>query len=353
MSLPPRTLSVCTQQTWIVENTDVTSLKLHVDPQFVHRTLATQILGRPATGDIGGLSDELVEHLVASGVEDIRVAAAQGRLSHLTGRIALIRAGFYFNRQGTGTSRRVEFHDSITVDDDLVVEVRGELDPARFEANSPHANLRGRAHVFVAGVVLEAGDDPPTVRLRPVLIGFPYFLPPGDKRDAMFALRTAELSYVDVDQFGLAADDLSSPVPKPLLERLFEMSENEVKHAFAGILGQPFVPKDRPDETSDLVAQVSVGGTVMTAAFALKGPGGKRRPWTLYPGGMGKHGDQAIKLFHEPASLVIVQHVSHISESVRHLLEALALRHQKRFCLIDGAGTVRILAKAGLISPGA
>jgi hypothetical protein len=65
------------------------------------------------------------------------------------------------------------------MDDGLEVDVVGEFDPARFEANSPNENLSGQAHVFIAGIAKDVMTDPAKVELRPLLVGFPIFCSEG------------------------------------------------------------------------------------------------------------------------------------------------------------------------------
>jgi hypothetical protein len=324
------------------------ALEFHVDPQFIHRGLAAQVLGREAPRDLGVLADALSRHLISSKTDDVRIAALENRLGGLVGRLVTLRAGLYFRREGQGPNERVLFHSAVRVDGVANVDVSGELDPARFEANSPNSNLAGQVHVFVAGIALEADDAAPRIRIRPLIIGFPYFAPLGAKTDAVVAPRSAQINYIEIDQFELNSDALATPVSPSELARLFSTPETRVREAFALILGQPYIPKDRPDETSDLVSEISIRGQPVIAAFAFKGPGGKPRPWTLHPRQMGKNGDQAVKLFYEPANVVIVQHCSRIAESVRHIMEALAVKSGKRYTLIDGANTVRILRRANL-----
>lgn len=92
-----------------------------------------------------------------------------------------------------------------------------------------------------------------------------------------------------------------------------------------------------------------MSGNRLRAAFALKGPGGKPKPWTLHPDKMGLRGDQGIRLFHEPTDIQVTQHCCQIAESVRHLMDALVSMHERRHMIIDGDGTARILLGAGLL----
>ncbi len=90
------------------------------------------------------------------------------------------------------------------------MQVEGEFDPHRFEANSAWGNLSGRRHVFIAGVATEVDEEPPRVVVRPLLIGLPYFAPAGEA-DPQFAPRRPEIFCWDVDQFRLDEGDRMTP----------------------------------------------------------------------------------------------------------------------------------------------
>ena len=60
---------------------------------------------------------------------------------------------------------------------------------------------------------------------------------------------------------------------------------------------------------------------------------------------MGKRGDQLVRAFEEPVDLVVIQHCNQIANTVVRQEEAMAFdpRQPLRYCIIDGADTVRIL----------
>jgi hypothetical protein len=324
-------------------------LDFHVDPQFVHRQLASQALGADERADLGMFADQITEAILDRQVPDIRVMVIKKELGTIEHQLVTIRSGFYFRRTGSGSSKRIHFRDKIRVDEATELRVEGEFDPHRFESHSARDNLSGRKNVFMAGIATEVKGEPPHVVLRPLLIGFSYFAPAGDRKYFHRQYRP-EIFCSDVDQFRLDERDRMTPAKESELRRLFEMPEQRVKETFGQILGLSTVPADWGGEHSDLVADISIGGVSARAAFAFKGPGGKPGPWTLYPANMGKRGDQAVRLFAEQADVMIVQHCSIIAEAVRHIMEALATSKQRRYMLIDGDWTVRILKKAGLLT---
>lgn len=127
------------------------------------------------------------------------------------------------------------------------------------------------------------------------------------------------------------------------LKKLQGILESEVKSAFAEILGEPFVPKDSPSETSDLqTTQLLLEGEQVSAVFAFKGRG-VPRPLTV--ANSSKHGDQIAKLFAEPAELVIFQHCDKVTSHFRATMRAFATRidRLRPFMIIDGNDTVRVL----------
>lgn len=134
--------------------------------------------------------------------------------------------------------------------------------------------------------------------------------------------------------------------PQPSAEELVhlrEIPESSVKAAFAEIIGEPEVPKDWGGEYSDLfTTTISIDGRRIPTAILFKGPS-QFAPMT--PRSLGKNGDQIVRLFDEPADLVIVQHCHVVKQAVRKQLRAFATQpgHPRRYCVIDGYDTLRIL----------
>jgi GrpB-like predicted nucleotidyltransferase (UPF0157 family) len=60
---------------------------------------------------------------------------------------------------------------------------------------------------------------------------------------------------------------------------------------------------------------------------------------------MGKRGDQLLRAFEEPVEIVVVQHCAKIENTVVRFAEALAANpsRPKRYCILDGADTYRLL----------
>jgi hypothetical protein len=327
------------------------SLEFHVDPQFLNRPLAAQALGVDQYAVYWNISDQITAAVVDQQLPDLRLVAISGEISAIEHQIVTIQSGFYFRRIDEGARQRIQFRDRIKVDQGTELTVEGTIDPSRFETNSARDNLSGRKNVFVVGLATEVQEENLRIEIRPLMIGIPYFAQKRERElDKVFRSNRPEIHCADVDQFNLDTSDLRMPASGPELKQLFAMPEQSVKEAFGRILGLSSVPADWGGENSDLVADLSIRGVWGRGSFAFKGPGGKPKPWTLYPANMGHRGDQAVRLFADPADIMIVQHCSVVAESVRHIMEALAVKNQKRFMLINGDYTVRILRKAGLLT---
>lgn len=123
------------------------------------------------------------------------------------------------------------------------------------------------------------------------------------------------------------------------------ISEDEIKLKICEIL-KDTPQKDWGGEFNDHFSNsLTIGGKRFTTAFLLKGPAGGNKFKEMIPTFLGKNGDQINRLSKTPAELIILQHCHDIGEAVRETLKAFAVAPhiQKRFCLIDGRDTFRIL----------
>lgn len=120
--------------------------------------------------------------------------------------------------------------------------------------------------------------------------------------------------------------------------------------AFAEIISESEVPNDWGGEQFDLWSTViSVEGQRLRTAIAFKGPA-RFRPMTI--ASLGKNGDQIDRLAQTAADLMVVQHCHTITAPVVNMLKAYAsnFRDPKRYMLIDGSDTIRILRHFGYLS---
>ena len=65
---------------------------------------------------------------------------------------------------------------------------------------------------------------------------------------------------------------------------------------------------------------------------------------------LGKNGDQIVRLAHEPAEILIVQHCHDIASAVIETLKVFATQpsNPRFFCLVDGRESLRLLNAFGL-----
>ena len=218
-------------------------------------------------------------------------------------------------------------------------EVRGEMKNAHLVSDTATTILSGKCRKLVAGQFEFSGTQ---VLVHPWIIG--------DMIQDMSGLpipwsNTVRVFPQQIDCFAGMANERRTTAAE--ISALKEVPEEVVKHAFAEIVGEPFVPKDWGGEKSDLsTSRLSVGGLPTSAAFIFKGPS---VPGPMHLSKMGKNGDQLVRAFDEPVELVVVQHCNQITNPVVRVAEALAsnLGRPRRYCIIDGADTVAILKSHG------
>lgn len=143
------------------------------------------------------------------------------------------------------------------------------------------------------------------------------------------------------------AQTVQDRLTKASLDLLKDVPEADVKAAFAEIINEPMVPKDWGGEASDLFSsRVVLDGRRIATAFLFKGPA-KFHPMT--PAHLGKNGDQIGRLFSEPADLLVLQHCHEVTVAVRRQMRAYAqqMGNPRRFCIIDGYDTLRVLKAYG------
>jgi hypothetical protein len=222
--------------------------------------------------------------------------------------------------------------------------VEFEFHDEHLTAGSSWTELAGQKRMFVLGLVTDIQDT--VIKCLPIVIGNivdPGSVLPGDAGPWHFHL---ELHVDRIDTFS-KAEAIDQPRTKAALTRLKDIPEAEIKKAFAEIIDEPTVPKDWGGESSDLFSsRVVVQGQRVSTAFLLKGPA-KFHPMT--PADLGKNGDQIGRLFNEPADLLVLQHCHEVTTAVRKQMRAYAqqMGNPRRFCIIDGYDTLRILQAYG------
>ena len=205
---------------------------------------------------------------------------------------------------------------------------------------SPGELLTGKvADLFVLAQAI--GVEKAEVAAVPVFIG--YLREQGPFEIALRAGRN-ELYIDNIDNF-----EQVRQVRNPSLEALDvlrDIPEQDIKRAFAEVIGEPDIPKDWGGESSDLVTtQLRVGGQRVSAAFLFKGPAGGRKFREMEVSDLGKRGDQIERLATEPVDILVVQHCHKIGSAVRNTVQAFCSQagRERRFCIIPGYDTYRIL----------
>lgn len=221
--------------------------------------------------------------------------------------------------------------------------VAGTFNSVRTASSSATGSLTGSKRAYVIGTVTDLTAE--RIELRPVFIGIRSFV--DDNLAAEGVAPGLRVYPSDIGQF--SGIDFASPVSEAELDAVLHVSEEKVKRALAGLIGESDVPKDWGGERSDLyTSRVFARGRQVSAAWLFKGPG---YPRAMDVKALGKNGDQIDRLFTEPAELLILQHCHQIKPSVVGMMDAYAhdARRPRSYMIIDGADTGRILRSLGLL----
>jgi hypothetical protein len=277
----------------------------------------------------GGALEGAVARLLGR-VRELNVALVAGDLQ--AGELVTFTQDLYVRRD---SDERGSFRCKL--DSDRKIALSGRFSTSRLVGTTGRSETFGHNRVTVVGYV---GDvaldvDTPRITVRPIFMGWRALV---NQAGHEMSDDRREVWAGQIDQFSAIRGKRASAAERGIVSR---MREDEVKHAFADIIGEPFVPSDWGGETSDLFSsRLSEDGEPLTAAFAFKG---RAVPGPLYVAGMGKRGDQALRLAQEPADLLVVQHHNTIAAAVRNLLSAIARERGKRYTVIDGETTAVIL----------
>lgn len=217
-----------------------------------------------------------------------------------------------------------------------------QVHPDNYTTTSAPGEMSGHHRLFVVARITEMEGQ--EIRAQAYAIGH---LHNRERRgvmgfDAFDRLQwQMEVFPMMLDSFAKMGDE--PPPTAEELKHLLTIPETDIKHAFASILGEPFVPNDWGGERSDLVStQLKWNGKQFAAALAFKGPAKSKR---LTMADLGKNGDQISRLYSEPADIFLLQHCHEVASAVRDHMRAFSTRvgRLRPFCIIDGGDTVRIL----------
>jgi hypothetical protein len=242
----------------------------------------------------------------------------------------------------SGREVRSDFHAPLALAEDRTIRVHGTFNPARLTCSSANSELAGVRSQYLLGQVATLTED--CVELRPLAIATRLLAPPPRQWESDDWQR---VKPSEIDQF--ARTDWTSDVTHEQLEALRHVPERDVKQALAQIVGEPVVPKDWGGEQSDLwTSRLRISGAPHTAAFLLKGPA-RFGPMTIAM--LGKNGDQLQRLASTDAEILVIQHCHEIRPEVFNLLRSIAsdFRHVRRYLVLDGFDTYRILSSNGYL----
>lgn len=333
---------------------------LGIDPGFVHQRKIETILGRkgmevvdrrikelPALPDWQGAvrvdhiyTQVMVEFCRALDVPTLGGLLAQGK-GHLFCSVEDVAAcPDIFDQERVATRISTPGFDDYRVELHFTAQrVTSDTVKSRLHQGDEHAVIAQFRNQRDGVLVFE-----------PLVIGAPWLYSPSEvlpEEQAMWwSHAIGEVFVEDIAEFARAAEvEISDEWL--VMERI---SEAAVKQCFADLLGED-APKDWGGEQSDLFSsRLHLDAERRTAAFLLKGPGSSFRPMKLNH--LGKNNDQIVRLSKEPADLLVVQHAHDIEPAVRDTLRAFAMQPgpiRRRYCLIDGKDTFRILRAYGMV----
>lgn len=344
------------------EASEVAPGTLGLSAWFLHVRLVLELLGKeraavaraeldlrqdlnralPATSTYV-LTTAVEQFLVESPVPELAREHLLGTLEQ--GQVVGIQQEFFFKRvRDRRLGQRIEMHAPLATD--RSVKVTAWLNPEHMVSPSSNVLLSGRSRAYAVAHVLKVSRE--QIELRPILVGHRFTRPlaAGPSGPALALTSDRRVFPKDVQEFQEVRH-----CPKPeggAYKILRRIPEEQVKHWFAEIVGEPFVPKDWGGEILDLYSgRLSINGQSTAAAFAFKGGPGHFQPMTIKA--LGKQGDQIDRLYRAPAGLLVLQHCHEVRLEVVNMMDVYAwdLRRPRRFMVLDGQDTVHILRACG------
>jgi hypothetical protein len=206
---------------------------------------------------------------------------------------------------------------------------------------------------YVHSIVGVLHDKLDRFQIEPLVIGSPWFDHPRNGDDTgqlMFMGRDfGEILPEDIEQFS-RMKDVKVASTEEWINIMRSLPEASIKGAFTRLFTEP-AKKDWGGELNDhFSGNVLIGGQRKTAAFLLKGPARGFREMTLEM--CGAKADQIHRLVKSGADISVVQHCHLIGEVVRETLRNLVVQPGgglRKYCLIDGQATYRILKAYSLL----
>jgi hypothetical protein len=226
-----------------------------------------------------------------------------------------------------------------------LLRIHGDYNPERVTCSTAKSQLSGTRRQFVLGYVRDVTDE--VIDIRPIVIASRW-AHPTPEIDNFYPSEPSRLWPGAVDQ--LAVVDFSQRLAASDLNALRVVPQVEITNAFSEILGDPGVYRDLDGRHSTLwTTEVQVENQPLRAAVLFSGPD-ELAPLTL--GGLGRQGDQFDRLSETAADVLVLQHCHSVTPPVANMLRVYASdpHHQRRYLVIDGYETIKILRHFGYIT---
>jgi hypothetical protein len=345
---------------WRKQTTDERALPLDhtIDPGLVNRRLTETIIGKPGMELVDTLIAKLpvcpewqiavrIDHIYSDillcfcRANDIPtlgqvLAAGQGRMFCSTERVISNRSLSKFKR---ATSR-------IKAAGKTALKPMLEYSTAMIASDTLRSRLMSGADLSVVAIFdRKEGDQ---LFFRPLVLGFPWLRSENSKwadKSIWWHYNFFENFIEDFDEFSKVRD---FPVPTDF-EEMRNVSERAFKICLAKILNDQISADWGGEQSDHFTAHLHLDGRRVTGAFLLKGPA-RFAPMGLNH--LGKNNDQIVRLSHEPADVLFVQHSHDVTPPVRATLRAFAVQpgRSRRYCIIDGRDSLRLLTAYGLLA---
>ena len=328
--------------------------KLHADPGLVHHRKIESLLGTTGSTIISDLiaqiapstpdwrKEVLIDQIYSKVLLDVmhlwKIKTLEQTLAEQSGHLFCSIVSVHPCRD-IYTSDRISARCRHSYGTNYQVEL--QFSTSRVRADTLRSRLAEGGEFAVVGQYATRRES--TLVFDALLIGFPNLHDTGTG-DLLWSLYTDHYR-VHLEHFKEFSAVKTSPMPATF-DEMKSISESAFKRCLGRILSES-TPKDWGGEASDFfTSHLHIGDQRVTAAFLLKGPA-KFSPMTLRH--LGKNGDQIVRLSKEPAEVLFVQHCHDILPNVQETLKLFATQpsNPKRYCLIDGRESLRLLQAYG------
>ncbi len=334
-----------------------TNLDLIIDPGFVNQRKIQTIVGKPGMSfidlnyrnlpDLPPWQKEVrLDHLYSEAVLIFCKELGVNTLQHI---LATQKGRLFCSVEKLSPCPPVYTEERVVSNwippEKVDVSVEFCYSTKHIHSDTLRSNLHDGNHLFA--IVAEfVKFDRTSVVFEPLVMGSPWLREKDETPNfniMWYGYEYFENFVEDFDEFARVRD-ISLP---DSVEPMINVSEDSFKKCLAEILGGT-VQKDWGGETSDFhTAHIHLNGKPSTAAFLLKGPA-RFAPMTLNH--LGANNDQIVRLAREPVQILFVQHCHDVTQPVRETLRTFAVQpgNPRRFCIIDGRDSLRLLKAYGL-----